>query len=248
VVPGNDDLIRRAARNNADWCDAVCRAHRCGGYFRPEIWINRAEVPPLYPNAITLTQNNVEAQLQAIAELDRGALSGAWAVKDSFASLDLAPLGFTVGIQAQWIVRHPSAPLQDARDDRLRWEKITREDALERWEIAWSAAAGNRIANQREPIFNPALLNEAGVAFIAAYEDKAIVAGCIGNGSKDLVGISNLFASRHADTVAAGCVAAIIKAFPGAPIVGYETRPFLSRRLGFEAIGPLKIWFRNARN
>ena len=36
-----DDRIIRAARNNAQWCDAVCRAHGNPGEFHDDIWLNR---------------------------------------------------------------------------------------------------------------------------------------------------------------------------------------------------------------
>ena len=36
-----DDRYVRAARNNAEWCDAVCRAHGNPGEFHDDIWLNR---------------------------------------------------------------------------------------------------------------------------------------------------------------------------------------------------------------
>jgi len=46
-----DDRSVRAARNNAEWCDAVCRAHGNPGEFHDGIWLNRKPVPRFYPNA-----------------------------------------------------------------------------------------------------------------------------------------------------------------------------------------------------
>jgi hypothetical protein len=37
----NDDRVELAARNNAVWCDTVCRAHGVPGEFLNGIWVNR---------------------------------------------------------------------------------------------------------------------------------------------------------------------------------------------------------------
>lgn len=245
VAKPEHDLLERAARNNARWCDAVCRAHQRPGEFSPAIWINRHEVPPFYPNAITLTQGSIDPQVRAIEELGRADIPARWAVKDSFAALDLSPIGFQVLFAAQWIVRDPSAPVNDANLDAVRWATIARDEDLAQWERAWSAAPGNQIPNKRERLFAPPLLAEPEIAFIAAYQDGRIVAGCTANRSDGLAGMSNMFLpKKRAGALGAGCVAAVVDRFPGLPIVAYEAQPDSSRALGFETIGPLTIWMK----
>jgi hypothetical protein len=46
-----------AARNNAFWCDAVCRAHGGDTMLTEHVWFNRVTSPPFYPNVDTLTKD-----------------------------------------------------------------------------------------------------------------------------------------------------------------------------------------------
>jgi hypothetical protein len=84
--PMLDDRIIRAARNNAEWCDAVCRAHENPGEFHDDVWLNRNAVPRFYPNAGTLAGASPR-QLALIDELIAARLPSGWAVKDSFSML-----------------------------------------------------------------------------------------------------------------------------------------------------------------
>ena len=49
-----DPRAVQAARNNAAWCDAVCRAHGGATEFSAGLWRNRSASPPVYPNVIAL--------------------------------------------------------------------------------------------------------------------------------------------------------------------------------------------------
>jgi hypothetical protein len=85
------------------------------------------------------------------------------------------------------------------------------------------------------------------VVIIAAYKKQRIVAGVIAHRAGEVVGLSNLFVpERDPEPLRAGCVAAVIEAFPGLPIVGYETGQELAaaRTLGFELLGPLRVWLK----
>lgn len=114
------DAARLAARNNAEWCDAVCRARGSTGRFSAPLWLNLHPTPPYYPNAVTLQPDAVEAQMEAVAAL-RQALPTGFAVKDSFAALDLAPQGFAPLFQATWIRRAPGR-VPKRPDAGLEWE------------------------------------------------------------------------------------------------------------------------------
>ena len=73
--------------------------------------------------------------------------------------------------------------------------------------------------------------------------------GSIANRTETAVGLSNLFAhGEGAGPLLAECVDAAADAFPGLPLVGYGAGPTLaaSRALGFESLGPLRVWIKEA--
>jgi hypothetical protein len=235
-----DDRVRLAAFNNAHLCEAVCRAQGRTGEFVESgaIWINRHHVPRFYPNAVTISP---DASTDTIDELLRIGSIGQFAVKDSFCALDLTSRGFHILFEEQWIYRAASKPRPNLQDTGVRWARIDNPADLAAWESAWSGASeGNR-----DRVFAPPILDEEDIPFLAAYSGEQIVAGVIANRTGRVVGMSNVFLpAENALEFTAGCVASIIDAFPGLPIVGYEGGPALeiARRLGFEAIGPLRIW------
>lgn len=112
-----------AARNNAAWCDVVCRTHALDTRFDDDAWTSRTRTPIHYPDAVTLVRDPPVREL-----LDRIDVSAGCSIKDSFASLDLTTCGFRVLFEAEWIVRTPGAarpaaagPLADGpRCRRLR--------------------------------------------------------------------------------------------------------------------------------
>jgi hypothetical protein len=226
MVP--DPRIALAARNNAEWCDAVTRSWGGEPRFEAELWINPGAAPPFYPNVVTLAP--IEAVPAALA-----AAPGGFAVKDSFNTLDLAPLGFALLFDAMWIWR--DAPPQV--DGRGTWRIIRDAAALARWEEAW------RDGEPPLDLFRPALLDAREHVFIASEVDGRIVAGFIASRSPEVVGFSNLFgAAEHA----AGCLGAVQHFAPGLPIVGYEAGAALEamKSQGFQATGPLRVWLRKS--
>ena len=218
--------VALAARNNAEWCDAVTRSWGGRGEFGPELWINPGEAPTFYPNAVTLVP--MDWVPTAIAEAADG-----FAVKDSHALMDLAPLEYLPLFEAMWIWRDPTpAP----RTDDASWRIVGDAASLSRWQDAW------REGTAPTP-FRPALLEEPDHAFIAAEVAGRIVAGCVASRSATVVGISNLFGP---DALQAGCLAAVQDFAPGLPVVGYQADAALlmMKSLGFQALGPLRVWVR----
>ncbi len=239
--------VEQAARNNAIWCDTVCRAHGAAGEFQGDMWFNRNPVPRFYPNVVTLSnQRPVTAQLAHVQELIAAIRPDQWAIKDSFAALDLAPLGFQLYFEATWIWCAPSTPLPKAHDQDIQWVRLQDESELAQWESAWGGTNDNS-STQQPRLFLPVLLADPNVAFIAAYKGNAIIAGAIANRSDTVVGFSNLFAPP-ADSVAcwAGCVATAQATFPGLPLVGYESGADLAHAeaVGFEKLQGLRVWGR----
>ena len=147
--------VEQAVGNNARWCEIVCRAHGRPGEFFDEIWINRAPLPRYYPNAQTLAKRG-SRRIELIKELVHEPLPAGWAVKDSFASLDLAGCGFSPLFDAQWIylsderletIRPTAAP-------DLQWQIVHDDGLLAEWEDAWCAAQRD---TNRARVFLPAL-------------------------------------------------------------------------------------------
>jgi hypothetical protein len=242
------ERTEQAARNNAVWCDTVCRTHGKPGDFLEGIWINRRETPRFYPNAVTLSEAvGTAVQLERIRDLVDVGIPGTWGIKDSFSALDLAPLGVEVLFEATWIYRPASLPRPGDDITQVRWASVGGASELARWEAAWRGAPANEGTTKQAPIFLPSLLMDSNVVVLAAYRKHRIVAGAIANRTGDVAGLSNLFVpQRHPEPFRAGCVAAVIDAFPGLPIVGYDRGRELAaaQALGFELLGPVRIWAR----
>jgi len=226
---GAEALLHAAVINNARWCDAVCRSHGYPGEFGGRLWISAGHALPFYPNAITLSPDVTAAEATAGQDPSRP-----FAIKDSFARLDLTPRGLTPLFDASWIT--VPAP---AGGDEPSWDVVTNAGDLVRWEAAW--AGGNEIVG----LFQPALLADADCAVLACRRDGAQVGGAIAYTAGGVTGISNVFKSGIADgPLWAGAVRAVARVRPGPPIVGYERGEDLAeaRRAGFTALGPLRVW------
>ena len=98
-------------------------------------------------------------------------------------------------------------------------------------------------------VFRPALVDDPAVAVLLATDGGgSLAAGAIGNRSRTVLGLSNLFTvSADPDEAWAGAVAALSAMFPGLPLVGYERGKDLAaaHRAGLTSVGRLRVW-RNA--
>jgi len=208
------------------------------------MWINRAPLPRFYPNAQTLAERS-SRQINLIRELVSQGLPSGWAVKDSFASLDLTTCGLNPLFDAQWIyiTQERLRALSSAAVAEVRWEIVQAEQILAEWERAWCEA--NHDTN-RARVYLPALLEDREVAILAARRGDQIVAGAIGHRSDGVIGWSNLFVKQVRDLrdLAAGSLLMLSEIFPGLPLVGYGGGDALRGALsiGFEAVGPLGVW------
>jgi hypothetical protein len=200
----------------------VCRAHRKPGRFLPDIWVNAEEVPRFYPNAVTLTHGEAARieQRSAIELLVASNLPGRWAVKDSFAMLDLSRLGFEVLFEASWIrsVMPSVGPSTD---------------------IVWQRETGSQ---------SPLPVDDPDFALFTGRRGFQIVAGGMFYRAEGVVGLSNVVAEA-ADAVAVwrSLILLAAKTFPRLPVVGYESGAELQAALdaGFELGDPLRIWVRS---
>ncbi len=252
------DRAALCARNNALWCDAVCRAHGVPGEFVGGLWLNRQPVPRFYSNAITLSPKDPAGQRAWVEHLMTR--RAGFSVKDSFAALDLSDLGFDVLFEATWLWReagvHPTFgsdadqvrhTQESATHQELAWSVVTDAAGLARWEAAWAGLHAGQVVPGSERVFRRGLLREAGVALLAGARDGQVVAVAAANQTGEVVGLSNVFAPAEDAAMAwAGAVAFAAGLFPGRPLVGYERGDDLAqaRAVGFVPVGPLRVWVR----
>ncbi|WP_344947824.1 hypothetical protein [Sphaerisporangium flaviroseum] len=236
-----DKWLRAAARNNAEWCDEMCRAHGIQGTFAESFWSSPRRTPVLYPDAVTLTP--AASPDDVLAAIDHA--SPEPSVKDSFDRLDLRDAGFHVLFEAQWILRPPGPgrsldELRAITGDPITWGPITTEADLRDWDR-------NCHTGYDGVLFPAGLLTDPAVTVLAGRIDGDIVCGSVLNTSGEVVGVSNIFASG-CDEYAPweGTVAMASTLFPDRPMVGYERPDDLAASLhqGFTPIGPLRIWLR----
>lgn len=230
-------LLDAAVANNASWCDAVCRWHGYPGTFSSRLWTSTRHRLRFYPNAITLHPGVTETEVLAAAGPSRP-----FAVKDSFARLDLAPAGFRLLAEASWIAREdvPAGPPPDG----LTLEPVTSPGELGDWESTW-ADAGN--GGDDVPVFQPGLLSDPRCAILACRREDRVIAGAVVYAADGAAGISNLFCAGLApDRLWAGIQLAVAGLRPHLPVVGYEGGASLkaAQRAGFHVLGTLRIWVR----
>lgn len=231
----SDDLDQIAARNNADWCAAIWRSHGLPVENGPGLIVCPARTPRCYPNVVTMQRDaNPADQVAAIAALSGEHPDIPLAIKDSFARLDLEPLGFSELFEARWI--HRAATPDPAPPGPLSWRRIETDADLTVWEAAWN--------DDDEPtrVFLPALLNGPSAAVLAGFDaDGAIRAGGVASLGGGVLGLSNIFGSRR------GFLRAAAGLWPNLDMVGYESGNDLKAMeyYGFSALGPLRVWVRD---
>ena len=221
-----------AARNNAEWCDAFCRTHGVLGRFRTDAWFSPVRTPLFYPDAVSLVPEIDLEQLMAAIDTGEGC-----SVKDSFARLDLRVAGFQPLFRAEWLVR--DSPEAGATD--RRWSALTSETQLAEWEAAWAESP------EGSGFFRPALLADATVGVLAAFDGDRVVAGAVANRSATAIGLSNVFDTGGDLESAWFCGASAARARWGhMPIVSYDSGPSLeaAHDAGYCSIGDLVVWIK----
>jgi hypothetical protein len=233
-----------AARNNAAWCDRICRSHGLPGMFHESYWFNTAAAPRLYPNMVTLSEGRpaIAAQMERIERaIGEEGLPATWSIKDSFSSLELGTLGFAPLFEANWIWRQPLTEGEDPTTDTA-WSRITEAVELAQWENAWADACGPDDGGRT---FRNSLIGQPGVAIIAASRNGRIAGGAVANLAEGVVGLSNVFGRpEEQEALWPRAVATVCAIFPGMPLVGYEQgAPLMhAKSAGFEALRPLTVW------
>lgn len=213
----------------------MCRTHGVPGRFDPDAWVNPRRAPPYYPDAVTLAPTASGPSL--LERIDT--IAPDCSIKDSFATLDLGPFGFSVVHEADWICREPqaSAPAPSAG---VRWIALQTATDLSAWASAWDGHGAP------DGLFRPALLRDPSVTILGGFVDGSVVAGAIANRTgDDIVGLSNVFASDgDLEGAWSGSLGYLATAFPAPTIVGYATGQALAiaHRRGFRSAGLLRVW------
>lgn len=220
-----------AARNNAEWCAAVWKAHGLTVGQRHGLWFCAEETPQYYPNVVTVDPGaDPDLQVAFIRGLaERSDFE--FSVKDSFAALPLASAGLTPLFSATWLWLEPNdpPPLREGSS----WRCIASAELM-RWEQAWR---GDDLEHART--FPDALLDDPGANVIGGFDSQGrIVAGAIAYRTAEAIGLTNVFGSQGQ------VIAALASLLPPAPVVAYQPGEDLSqaRRRGFLPLGPLTVW------
>lgn len=188
------------------------------------MWVNAQAVPRFYPNAVSLRHDAaaIDEQFATLEILAKSNPPGRWAVKDSFATLDLSRRGFDLLFDANWIRQLPLLIARTSSD--LSWQRVATSDA-----------------------FPTALFADANFAMFSGSRNGEVVAGGTLYRAEKVVGLSNVIAEPD-DAVAVfrDLVALAAGLFPGLPMVGYESGNELRAAInaGFEPGDELRIWVR----
>lgn len=222
-----EDILNKAVRNNAAWCDAVTNSHNASGQFLEEVWINRNVVPRFYPNVITLKPN-----VNDITKFLEQIPLPTFTIKDSYNSLNVAENRYSILFEAEWIALRASLSVPTEN-----WKVIKTPEELEAWEMAWN----KNVIEKR--IFLPVLLDAPNIFFLAKYKDNQIIAGGIANIASKVVGLSNVFSHDKTNNIFSEICSFIPENVSKLPIVGYESEENLeqAKTAGFSSIGKLKI-------
>ncbi len=221
-------LLQEAVRNNADWCERVASSHSVLSVWRGDAWTTSGDMPPFYPNVVTLKKGiSLDRAAEIAEELPENC---GW--KDSFADLDLSAFGFKVGIEAHWYGLSERA----AAPESVSVCEVTTTEGLESWIAAWGATPNGATIFRSEIV-------QQNVRFLYRMTASEIDAGLIANIDSGVVGISNAFGSSDG---VVQCIDAAMKIGNGRSIVGYGSEEELGSlmKLGFVGLGKLRIWLR----
>ena len=227
-------IVHAAARNNAEWCDELCRTHGINGHFDIDSWTSRQRTPPFYPDAVTLDTGVLPARL--LTQINAGT---GCSVKDSFADLELGDEGFQVLFRGEWLL----AEREDASTLPRGWWVVETPEQLAEWEVAWGASSST------PRLFRSSLLANPAIALLARSDGKTIDAGAIVNRSATVIGVSNVFHTNgDLESVWRAAARAAQARWGPLPAVGYDSGAGLdaAHHAGFASVGELVVWVKPA--
>ncbi len=237
------DKIQQAIYNNNGLYEAIFANHQIKFKQTDFIRYSLEQTPPLYSNLVTISKDwkpdDIFGNIDIRYENEKW---DEWSVKDSFGVLDLSEYGFTKLFEAQWIYLEAEKFKPYGTNGSLHYEIVTTENVLSAWRIAWDS--DEQLGKE---IFNPKLLNNPKVYFVAGYDGKQIVSGCFVNRTDNILGISNFFAPDKDNKYWSETISFIFGSIGQRNIVGYERNELADtlQTLGFVVVGDLTVWLKN---
>ncbi len=236
------DKLQKAIYNNNGLYEAIFSNHNIKSNQTASICYSLEKTPPLYSNLVTFSKDWLPDDIFKSIDLNYEKEKwDEWSIKDSFSVIDLGKYGFTKLFDAQWIYLEATKFIATKENKNLRYEIVNREDILSRWRIAWDS--DEQLGKE---IFNPKLLGNPRVYFVAGYERKQIVSGCFVNKTDDVLGVSNFFAPNKDTDYWSDIIGFILDSIERVDIVGYERKEVVDKlqSLGFESMGNLTVWLK----
>ena len=243
MIANVKDKIKQAIYNNKGLYEAIFANHQIKFNQTEFICYCLEKTPPLYSNLVTFSKDwkpdDIFKRIDFHYENEKW---NEWSVKDSFGVLDLSIYGFTKLFDAQWIYLEAEKFKPDRTIGNLRYEIVKAEDVLSAWRIAWDS--DEQLGKE---IFNRKLLDNPKVYFVAGFDGKQILSGCLVNRTGNVLGISNFFAPGTGIEYWSDAISFILNSIERTNIVGYERKELTKKlqMLQIEAVGDLTVWLKN---
>lgn len=238
--------VELCVHGDALWHRVGLAALGVGWQERGGVGRRLGDTVPVYLAAMTLAPPATAAELSAAAEGLRGRLY----VADSFARLDLAPLGWRFGVSQPWMLREPphAAPVVPAGVSIAAVRTAADVETFER--TIFEAADGNPDWAPRGSVHPAeASLTVPGMTLLIAWLEGAPVGTSMAVVDERVVqvgGVSVLPAARRRG-IGAALTAAAAALGPSLPAVLSSTRMGhgVYRGLGFHDVGTRGLWGRD---
>jgi hypothetical protein len=243
IIVGVKDKIKQAIHNNNGLYEAIFANHQIKLERSGLICYCLEKTPPLYSNLVTVSVNwKPDDVFKCIDFNFDNENRERWSVKDSFGVLDLSQYGFTKLFDAPWFYLQAEKFKPARPSGKLRYEIVDAEDVLAAWRIAWDP-----VRELGKEIFNRKLLDDPQVYFVAGFDAKQILSGCLVNRTENVLGVSNFFAPGKDTECWSEAISFIFDSIERTSVVGYERKELTDKlqTLGFETVGDLTVWLKN---
>lgn len=236
------DKLQKAIYNNNGLYEAIFSGRNITFDKTASIWYSLEKTPPLYSNFVTVCKDwKPDDVFRRIDLNSKKEAWEEWSIKDSFSVLNLSEYGFAKLFDAQWFYLEAADFTPAKKSGNLSYEIVNSEEILSAWRLAWDS--DERLGRK---IFDPKLLENSSVFFVAGYFERQIVSGCFVNKTAEVLGVSNFFAPGKDICFWSDTVRFIYDSVAPLDIVGYERRNLAGklRLLGFESTGNLAVWLK----
>jgi len=238
-----------AATNNVLQSEAVLAVLGSSGSFTDDFWSNDHSFDIPYANGATLGSAENRAGHQAAIERLSASRSPETRthIMDSWAALDLTPLGFRVLVTDEWFVRKtPPEVSPAAATDGI--EIIQTPDGLAEFERASVLGFGGAPPYHPGHTYPAALLADDRFTFFGLRIDGELASGVFLFRDPACVGVFTFFTIRGYRGKGLGTIL-LQEALSHAPDTPIATNPSAMSRgifeqLGFRSIGARRIWAR----